>query len=47
MKKEISKLGSPIKDLNKSDFNKIKEELTHKWKKYEYIKILPDLQLVL
>ena len=47
MKEEISKLGSPIKELKKSDFNKIKEELTHRWKEDEYRKILSDLQLIL
>jgi hypothetical protein len=36
-----------LKELERSDFNKIKEKLTHRWKKDEYRKIRSDLELIL
>jgi hypothetical protein len=47
MKEKINKLSYPVKELKKSDFNKIKEELTQRWEEDKYRKILSDLQLIL
>lgn len=41
------KLVSSIKELNKTDFNKIKKQLTHRSKEDKYKKLLSDLQLIL
>ena len=49
MEEEISKVISlsGLKELEKSDFKKMKEELTDRWKEDEYRKIRSDLELIL